>query len=54
MQREQREKRGGGDRERKERPKKEAILDLNAYSDKKIRVQFTGGREGLYPFVSLD
>lgn len=29
-----------------ERPKKEAILDLAKYVDKRIRVKFTGGREG--------
>ncbi|KDN42200.1 U6 snRNA-associated Sm-like protein LSm7 [Tilletiaria anomala UBC 951] len=28
-----------------ERAKKEAILDLGKYKDKKIRVKFTGGRE---------
>ncbi|EPQ30802.1 uncharacterized protein PFL1_01703 [Pseudozyma flocculosa PF-1] len=27
------------------RPKKEAILDLSKYVDKRIRVKFTGGRE---------
>jgi hypothetical protein len=34
---------GGGDREK---PKKENILDLGKYMDKKICVKFTGGREG--------
>jgi U6 snRNA-associated Sm-like protein LSm7 len=29
-----------------ERPKKENILDLGKYMDKKITVKFTGGREG--------
>lgn len=29
-----------------ERPKKEAILDLAKYVDKRVRVKFTGGREG--------
>lgn len=33
---------GGGDREK---PKKENILDLGKYMDKKICVKFTGGRE---------
>ena len=33
----------GGDQ--KERPKKENILDLKKYSDKKIIVKFSGGRE---------
>ncbi|KAF8316435.1 U6 snRNA-associated Sm-like protein LSm7 [Clavulina sp. PMI_390] len=28
-----------------ERPKKEAILDLNKYVNQEIRVKFTGGRE---------
>lgn len=32
-----------GDRER---PKKENILDLSKYMDKKITVKFNGGREG--------
>lgn len=27
------------------RPKKESIIDLNRYMDKRIRVKFTGGRE---------
>ncbi|CAG8778274.1 20024_t:CDS:2 [Gigaspora margarita] len=31
---------GGGDK-----PKKESILDLSKYMDKKIRVKFNGGRE---------
>ncbi|CAG8846396.1 430_t:CDS:2, partial [Racocetra persica] len=31
---------GGGDK-----PKKELILDLSKYMDKKIRVKFNGGRE---------
>lgn len=34
----------GGERER---PKKENILDLGKYMDKKITVKFTGGREGM-------
>lgn len=36
----------GGDREK---PKKENILDLGKYMDKKICVKFTGGREGMLP-----
>lgn len=36
----------GGDREK---PKKENILDLGKYMDKKITVKFTGGREGWLP-----
>lgn len=34
---------GAGD---KERPKKENILDLAKYMDKRITVKFNGGREG--------
>jgi len=30
-----------------ERPKKENILDLGKYMDKRITVKFTGGREGM-------
>jgi U6 snRNA-associated Sm-like protein LSm7 len=30
-----------------ERPKKENILDLGKYMDKRIVVKFTGGREGM-------
>lgn len=34
-----------------ERPKKENILDLGKYMDKRIVVKFTGGREGAFcPF----
>ena len=45
--------RGGGDRGGRggasagERPKKENILDLGKYMDKRIVVKFTGGREGM-------
>lgn len=35
----------GGDQTR-EKPKKENILDLNKYMDKRITVKFSGGREG--------
>lgn len=34
----------GGDQNR-EKPKKENILDLNKYMDKRITVKFSGGRE---------
>jgi len=34
---------GGG-----ERPKKENILDLGKYMDKRITVKFNGGREGMF------
>lgn len=37
----------GGERER---PKKENILDLGKYMDKRITVKFTGGREGGFLF----
>lgn len=30
-----------------EKPKREAILDLSKYQDQRIRVKFTGGREGI-------
>jgi hypothetical protein len=30
-----------------DKPKREAILDLGKYSGERIRVKFTGGREGL-------
>ncbi|PKS12096.1 hypothetical protein jhhlp_001393 [Lomentospora prolificans] len=35
----------GGDHRDKEKPKKENILDLNKYMDKRITVKFNGGRE---------
>lgn len=37
---------GAGGDQNKERPKKENILDLNKYMDKRITVKFNGGREG--------
>lgn len=47
--------RGGGDRAghggqhgSQEKPKKENILDLGKYMDKRITVKFNGGREGMY------
>lgn len=39
--------RGGHSTPGAERPKKENILDLGKYMDKKITVKFTGGREGM-------
>jgi len=36
----------GGDHKDREKPKKENILDLNKYMDKRITVKFNGGREG--------
>lgn len=37
---------GGANQAQQERPKKENILDLNRYMDKRITVKFSGGREG--------
>lgn len=37
---------GGGASQERERPKKENILDLSKYVDKRITVKFNGGREG--------
>lgn len=39
--------RGGHGAAPGERPKKDNILDLAKYMDKKITVKFTGGREGM-------
>lgn len=36
---------GQGGRDQPER-KREAILDLSKYADKRVRVKFSGGREG--------
>lgn len=41
---------GGQGSQDKERPKKENILDLKKYMDKRITVKFNGGREGSFPF----
>jgi len=30
-----------------DKPKREAILDLSKYVNERIRVKFTGGREGM-------
>jgi len=32
-----------------DKPKREAILDLSKYVNERIRVKFTGGREGMQP-----
>lgn len=40
-----------GSQQQQERPKKESILDLAKYADKKIIVKFNGGREGEYPSI---
>lgn len=39
---------GAAGGEQKEKPKKENILDLNKYMDKRITVKFSGGREGRF------
>jgi hypothetical protein len=36
-----------------EKPKREAILDLSKYVNERIRVKFTGGREGAFPQYCL-
>ncbi|KAI0109400.1 U6 snRNA-associated Sm-like protein LSm7 [Hypoxylon sp. NC0597] len=36
---------GGAQQQERERPKKENILDLSKYVDKRITVKFNGGRE---------
>lgn len=33
-----------------DKPRREAILDLSKYVDERIRVKFTGGREGESPY----
>lgn len=40
---------GAGGAKSEDKPKREAILDLSKYLDKRIRVKFTGGREGTLP-----
>jgi len=35
-----------------DKPKREAILDLSRYMNEKIRVKFTGGREGAHAVTS--
>jgi len=34
-----------------DKPKREAILDLAKYANARIRVKFTGGREGTWLFL---
>ncbi|KAJ2690859.1 U6 snRNP-associated protein Lsm7 [Coemansia spiralis] len=36
---------GSDDRDNKEKKKRDAIFDLKKYTDKSVRVKFTGGRE---------
>jgi U6 snRNA-associated Sm-like protein LSm7 len=43
---------GHGGQQGQERPKKENILDLGKYMDKRITVKFNGGREGVYDSCS--
>ena len=38
--------RPGGAQPSLDKPKREAILDLSKYVNEKVRVKFTGGREG--------
>ena len=35
----------GGDGQRRERPKRESIIDLSKFIDKQVHVKFQGGRE---------
>lgn len=44
---------GRGPQPTMDKPKREAILDLSKYVNERIRVKFTGGREGVPPFYSL-
>ena len=44
---------GNAQNQDKERPKKENILDLKKYMDKRITVKFNGGREGWNFFFSM-
>jgi U6 snRNA-associated Sm-like protein LSm7 len=36
-----------------DKPKREAILDLSKYVNERIRVKFTGGREGAYLYSDV-
>jgi hypothetical protein len=36
-----------------DKPRREAILDLSKYQDERIRVKFTGGRQGMHPSLQL-
>ncbi|BFZ54162.1 U6 snRNP-associated protein Lsm7 [Savitreella phatthalungensis] len=46
--------RGGGQSGSSTRPKKEQILDLNKYQDKRVRVKFVGGREATGTLKGFD
>ncbi|KAI0092263.1 hypothetical protein BDY19DRAFT_589924 [Irpex rosettiformis] len=39
---------GRGPQPTMDKPKREAILDLSKYTNERIRVKFTGGREGAF------
>lgn len=45
--------RGGHNSQQQERPKKENILDLGKYMDKRITVKFNGGREGQHILLDI-
>ena len=42
---------GRGPQPSMDKPKREAILDLSKYTNERIRVKFTGGREGATSFI---
>ncbi|KAI9303371.1 hypothetical protein BJ944DRAFT_283151 [Cunninghamella echinulata] len=44
----------GGHQSQQEKPKKESILDLSKYMEKKIRVRFSGGREVVGTLMGYD
>ncbi|CEG84777.1 Putative Small nuclear ribonucleoprotein [Rhizopus microsporus] len=46
--------RGGYHNASQEKPKKESILDLSKYMEKKIRVRFNGGREVVGTLMGYD
>ncbi|KAI9316261.1 hypothetical protein BX666DRAFT_1948940 [Dichotomocladium elegans] len=50
--------RGGGHRsgghQQQDKPKKESILDLSKYMEKKVRVRFNGGREVIGTLMGYD
>ncbi|KAI8071677.1 hypothetical protein BC940DRAFT_293412 [Gongronella butleri] len=44
----------GGHHQHQDKPKKEAILDLSKYMEKKVRVRFNGGREVVGKLMGYD
>ncbi|KAI8380852.1 hypothetical protein BD560DRAFT_387364 [Blakeslea trispora] len=46
--------RGGYHNNQQDKPKKESILDLSKYMEKKIRVRFNGGREVVGTLMGYD